>query len=86
MGEYEDSIRIVKEHRECFPDPGERMVLASEAECKKILQQRNEAIKEKAKAVAQLGKAQAETRAWQVITVWAGVVGIVVGFVTGILV
>lgn len=81
----EECIDMVRNHRECFPQ-GERVVLASEAECRKLMEDRRLAHKAKLDAIIERDQARAETRTWQVFTVASGIVGIVTGFVTGILI
>lgn len=89
MSEFEygtdECINIVRNHRECFPS-GERVVLASEEKCRKLIEDNHLAHKAKVDAVIQRDMARAETRTWQVLTIASGVIGIVAGFVTGILV
>ena len=81
----EECINIVRNHRECFP-MGERVVLASEQQCRKLMEDCKLAHKAKLDAIIDRDRARAETRTWQVFTVGAGIVGIVAGFVTGLLV
>jgi hypothetical protein len=81
----EDCINLVRNHRDCFPR-GERVVLASEEQCRKLIEERNEALRESKNSTIKIDAARAETRTWQVFTLAAGVIGIIAGFITGILV